>query len=125
MSQALILSIILLYFGVLLLVSYYTSRKADNQTFFAANKSASWYLVAFGMVGTSLSGVTFISVPGTVGAVGFTYFQVVLGYFLGYFAVAFILLPLYYKMQLTSIYSYLQERMGMISYKTGASFFIL
>ena len=125
MSQALILSIILLYFGVLLLVSYYTSRKADNQTFFAANKSASWYLVAFGMVGTSLSGVTFISVPGTVGAIGFTYFQVVLGYFLGYFAVAFILLPLYYKMQLTSIYTYLQERMGMISYKTGASFFIL
>ncbi|MFZ4785209.1 MAG: sodium:solute symporter [Flavobacteriales bacterium] len=125
MSQTLILALIVLYFGVLLLVSYVTSRKADNQTFFAANKSAPWYLVAFGMVGTSLSGVTFISVPGTVSAVGFTYFQVVLGYFIGYFAVAYILLPLYYKMQLTSIYTYLQERFGMVSYKTGAAFFIL
>lgn len=110
---------------MLLGVSYLTSKKADNQTFFAANKSAPWYLVAFGMVGTSLSGVTFVSVPGTVNAVGFTYFQVVLGYFLGYFAVAYILLPLYYKLQLTSIYTYLQDRLGMSSYKTGAFFFII
>jgi Na+/proline symporter len=120
-----ILFLLLIYFAVLLGVSYYTSRKADNQTFFAANKSAPWYLVAFGMVGTSLSGVTFISVPGTVNTAGFTYFQVVLGYFLGYFAVAFILLPLYYRLQLTSIYTYLQGRLGMQSYKTGAFFFII
>jgi len=108
-----------------LAISYYTSRKADNQTFFAANKSAPWYLVAFGMVGTSLSGVTFISVPGTVGASHFYYFQVVIGYFLGYLAVAYILLPIYYRLNLTSIYNYLEQRLGLYSYKTGALFFIL
>lgn len=125
MSHLLILSILFVYFLLLLGISYLTGRKANNQTFFAANKSAPWYLVAFGMVGTSLSGVTFISVPGTVQSAGFTYFQVVLGYFLGYFAVAYILLPLYYKMQLTSIYTYLMERLGVVSYKTGALFFII
>jgi len=116
---------LVLYFGALLIISRLTSRKADNQSFFRANNSAPWFLVAFGMIGTSLSGVTFISVPGTVGPASFTYFQVVIGYFIGYFAVAFVLLPLYYKLNLTSIYSYLHERFGLISYKTGAIFFIV
>src|SRR5690606_21199746 len=89
------------------------------------NRNSKWWVVAFGMIGTSLSGMTFISVPGTVGNNGFDYYQVVLGYWLGYFAVAFILLPIYYKMQLTSIYTYLERRLGMTSYKTGALFFIL
>lgn len=125
MSQLLILGILLAYFLVLLGISYVTGKAATNQTFFAANKSAPWYLVAFGMVGTSLSGVTFVSVPGTVKTIGFTYFQVVLGYFIGYFIVAFVLLPLYYRLNLTSIYTYLQGRLGMTSYKTGALFFII
>lgn len=119
------LIVLFVYFGVLLAVSYYTSRKADNQSFFLANKSAPWYLVAFGMIGTSLSGVTFISVPGTVGTGAFAYFQVVIGYFLGYFIVAFVLLPLYYKLNLTSIYNYLLHRLGVYSYKTGALLFIV
>jgi Na+/proline symporter len=125
MTKEFILIILLLYFALLLLVSYYTSRNANNQTFFAANKNASWYLVAFGMVGTSLSGITFISVPGTVGSAHFNYFQVVIGYFIGYFAVAFILLPLYYRLGLTSIYNYLLGRFGMYSYKTGSLLFIV
>lgn len=125
MSKEIILLLLFLYFGALLVISYYTGRKADNQTFFAANKSAPWYLVAFGMVGTSLSGVTFISVPGTVGPSHFYYFQVVIGYFIGYLAVAYILLPVYYRLNLTSIYNYLEQRMGMFSYKTGALFFIV
>jgi Na+/proline symporter len=119
------LIVLFLYFGVLLVVSYYTSRKADNQSFFLANKSAPWYLVAFGMIGTSLSGVTFVSVPGTVGTGAFAYFQVVIGYFIGYFIVAFVLLPLYYKLNLTSIYNYLLHRLGIHSYKTGALLFIV
>ena len=98
-----ILLILLAYFLTLLAISWFTSRKADNQSFFQANKSAPWFVVAFGMVGTSLSGVTFVSVPGTVGPGHFHYFQVVIGYFIGYFAVAFILLPLYYRYNLTSI----------------------
>lgn len=125
MSHTFILVILLAYFLILLGISAITSKSANNQTFFAANKSAPWYLVAFGMVGTSLSGVTFVSVPGTVRDAGFTYFQVVLGYFIGYFVVAFVLLPLYYRLNLTSIYTYLQGRLGMISYKTGALFFII
>ncbi len=125
MSQLLILLILLAYFMILLGISYVTGKRATNQTFFAANKSAPWYLVAFGMVGTSLSGVTFVSVPGTVRDAGFTYFQVVVGYFIGYFVVAFVLLPLYYRLNLTSIYTYLQGRLGMVSYKTGALFFII
>ncbi len=120
-----ILGLLLCYFGVLLVVAYFTSRKATNQSFFQANKSAPWYLVAFGMIGTSLSGVTFISVPGTVGSQHFWYFQVVIGYFIGYFVVAFVLLPLYYRYNLTSIYNYLDARLGRLSYKTGALFFIL
>ncbi len=125
MTPMILLAVLLAYFGVLLVISMRTSHGATNQSFFQANKSAPWFLVAFGMVGTSLSGVTFISVPGTVGASHFHYFQVVIGYFIGYFAVAFILLPLYYKYNLTSIYTYLQHRFGMQAYKTGAGLFIV
>ena len=102
-----------------------TSGKDDNQTFFIANRSAPWYLVAFGMIGASLSGVTFISVPGWVEVSGFSYFQMVLGYIVGYFVIGAVLLPLYYKYKLTSIYTYLSIRFGLWTYKTGASFFIL
>jgi Na+/proline symporter len=124
MQSLLLLGILIGYFLVLLGVSYYTSRNATNQSFFQANKSAPWYLVAFGMIGTSLSGVTFISVPGTVGSGAFAYFQVVIGYFIGYFIVAYVLLPLYYKYNLTSIYKFLMLRFGDTSYKTGALLFI-
>lgn len=110
---------------MLLVVAYYTSRKSNNESFFIGNRNSNWMLVAFGMIGTSLSGVTFVSVPGTVGGGGFQYFQVVIGYFIGYLVVAYVLLPLYYRLQLTSIYSYLQSRIGMTSYKTGALFFII
>ncbi len=125
MSPLMLLSIILIYFSVLLGIAFYTSRNSSNESFFIGNRNSKWWLVAFGMVGTSLSGMTFISVPGTVGLKGFDYFQVVIGYWLGYFAVAFILLPLYYRLKLTSIYTYLQGRLGETSYKTGALFFIL
>lgn len=124
MNAPLMLGILLAYFLLLLVVSYFTSRTADNQSFFQANKSAPWLLVAFGMIGTSLSGITFVSVPGTVGSAGFAYFQVVLGYFIGYFVVAFVLLPLYYRYNLTSIYNYLLHRFGMATYKSGALLFI-
>jgi SSS family transporter len=110
---------------VLLAVAWYTSRNSNNDSFFIGNRNSNWMLVSFGMIGTSLSGVTFVSVPGTVGSNGFGYFQVVLGYFVGYFIVAFILLPLYYKLNLTSIYHYLQERFGLVAYKTGSLFFII
>jgi SSS family transporter len=106
-------------------VAYFTSRNSNNDSFFIGNKNSNWMLVAFGMIGTSLSGVTFVSVPGTVGTAGFAYFQVVIGYLLGYIVIAFVLLPLYYRLNLTSIYNYLQHRFGMISYKTGALFFII
>lgn len=125
MSPIIIISIITAYFLVLLFISWYTSRNAGNFSFFAGNKSSPWYIVAFGMIGTSLSGVTFVSVPGTVEVQGFSYLMVVLGYFIGYMAVAYILLPIYYKLSLTSIYDYLQQRFGRISYKTGAMFFIV
>jgi Na+/proline symporter len=125
MSSAILLSIVIAYFLLLLGIAFYTSRHSNNESFFIGNRSSKWWVVAFGMIGTSLSGMTFISVPGTVGKAGFDYFQVVIGYWLGYFAVAFILLPLYYKMQLTSIYTYLERRLGVTSYKTGALFFIL
>lgn len=125
MSSGILLAFVIAYFALLLIVAYFTSKKSDNESFFIGNRNSNWMLVAFGMIGTSLSGVTFVSVPGTVGAVGFQYFQVVIGYFLGYIAVAYILLPLYYRLQLTSIYTYLQERIGMTSYKTGALFFII
>ncbi len=125
MSSALLLSLVIIYFLVLLVVAWYTSRNANNESFFIGNRNSNWMLVAFGMIGTSLSGVTFVSVPGTVGANGFGYFQVVIGYFLGYFIVAFVLLPLYYRLQLTSIYNYLLHRFGVTAYKTGALFFII
>jgi Na+/proline symporter len=125
MGPAILLFIILLYFSLLLGIAFYTSRHSTNESFFIGNRNSKWWLVAFGMVGTSLSGMTFISVPGTVGRAGFDYFQVVIGYWLGYFAVAFILLPIYYKLKLTSIYTYLEGRLGATSYKTGALFFIL
>ena len=125
MSSSVLLFFVLSYFALLLLVAYFTSKKSNNESFFIGNRNSNWMLVAFGMIGTSLSGVTFVSVPGTVGSTGFQYFQIVIGYFLGYIAVAYILLPLYYRLQLTSIYTYLQQRIGMRSYKTGALFFIL
>lgn len=125
MSPTLLFTFVFGYFLLLLGVAWYTSRNSNNDTFFIGNRSSNWMLVAFGMIGTSLSGVTFVSVPGTVGLGGFRYFQVVIGYFFGYFVVAFILLPLYYRMNLTSIYSYLLQRFGITSYKTGALFFII
>lgn len=120
-----ILLLIAAYFGVLILVSYFTGKNADNDSFFKANRQSPWYIVAFGMIGASLSGVTFISVPGAVEKIGFGYFQVVLGYIIGYLIIGSVLLPLYYRLNLTSIYSYLDERFGDYAYKTGASFFLI
>ncbi|MDB5251977.1 MAG: sodium:solute symporter [Flaviaesturariibacter sp.] len=125
MNPTVLLSFVVAYFVILLVVAYFTSRNSNNDSFFIGNKNSNWMLVAFGMIGTSLSGVTFVSVPGTVGSAGFAYFQVVIGYLLGYFVIAFVLLPLYYRLNLTSIYNYLQQRFGMVSYKTGALFFII
>ncbi|WP_425077493.1 sodium:solute symporter [Psychroserpens sp. S379A] len=125
MSTNAIILLILAYFGVLIIISYFTGKEDSNDAFFKANKSAPWYLVAFGMIGASLSGVTFISVPGAVETKQFGYFQVVLGYFFGYLIIAYVLLPLYYKMNLTSIYTYLKERFGNTSYKTGSVAFLI
>jgi Na+/proline symporter len=125
MSSNLILICVIVYSVLLFGVTWFTSRGADNESFFVGNRSSKWYLVAYGMIGASLSGVTFISVPGAVGLAQFSYLQVILGYLLGYMVIAFILLPLYYRLNLTSIYSYLQQRFGNSSYKTGAFFFIL
>ena len=113
------------YFSLLLAISYITNKGGSNADFFKAGKQSPWYLVAFGMIGASLSGVTFISVPGAVEADSFNYFQVVLGYTFGYAVIGLVLLPLYYKLNLTSIYTYLEGRFGTASYKTGASFFLL
>ena len=125
MTPIFILSLILGYFLVLMGIAFITGKGANNEAFFIANRSSPWYLVAFGMVGTSLSGVTFISVPGWVGDSGFSYFQVVLGFWVGYIVVALILLPIYYQQNLTSIYEYLNLRFGSNSHKVGAiSFFI-
>ena len=125
MSTPLIISVLVAYFSVLIFISYLTSRNADSTTFFTGNKQSPWYLVAFGMIGASLSGVTFISVPGKVFSEGMAYYQIVLGYVLGYVVIAQILMPLYYRLNVTSIYEYLSKRFGNVSYKTGASFFIL
>ena len=125
MGSSLILSVVALYFIVLLVIAWITSRGAANSEFFIGHRSSRWYLVAYGMIGTSLSGVTFMSVPGGVLTDHFFYLQIVLGYFIGYMIVAFVLLPLYYRLNLTSIYSYLEERFGKTSYRTGASFFLL
>ena len=125
MSPFLVLAVITAYFFVLILISHFTSKGADTNTFFTANRQSPWYLVAFGMIGASLSGVTFISVPGWVGTNNFAYMQMVLGYLPGYLIIATVLLPLYYKLNLTSIYTYLEGRFGLMSYKTGAFFFLL
>ena len=125
MNTNIILLIFIIYFLVLLFISKLTTKKSSFNDFFNANRSSPWYLVAFGMIGTSLSGVTFISVPGEVGNTNFSYFQVVLGYLLGYYVIAKVLLPLYYKLNLVSIYTYLDKRFGYYSYKSGAFFFLL
>ena len=125
MNPFITLSILAAYFGVLLLISYFTGRGATNLTVFTANRQSPWYLVAYGMIGASLSGVTFISVPGEVGGTAFSYFQVVLGYMVGYFVIATVLMPLYYRMNTLTIYGYLEQRFGFWAYKTGAFFFIL
>jgi len=125
MSPFLVLLVISGYFLLLILISYFTSKGADSNTFFTGNRESPWYLVAFGMIGASLSGITFISLPGEVGNSYFFYFQLVLGYLLGYFIIAMVLLPLYYELNLVSIYTYLSKRYGNYSYKTGSLYFLL
>lgn len=125
MSPLLLFCILIGYFFLLLAVAWFTSRNANNDSFFIGNKSSNWMLVAFGMVGTTLSGVTFVSVPGAVGMDGFGYAQILIGYVIGYLAVVWLLLPLYYRLQLTSIYHYLDVRLGRRAYQSGAGFFII
>src|SRR5215207_5172726 len=125
MSSTTLFSFVIGYFVLLLTVAWFTSRNSNNDSFFIGNRNSNWMLVAFGMIGTSLSGVTFVSVPGGVGSGNFFYFQVVLGYLLGYIVIAFVLLPLYYRMNLTSIYTYLEKRFGINAHRAGAFFFIL
>lgn len=125
MSPNLILTCVVAYSALLFYVVWRTSRHADNESFFIGNKSSKWFVVAYGMIGASLSGVTFMSVPGWVGTTQYTYLMVVFGYLVGYTVIALILLPLYYRLNLTSIYSYLESRFGFWSYKTGAFYFIL
>ena len=129
LSPELIISVISIYFLFLIVVSYLTGKGASNETFFLANRKSPWILVAIGMIGASLSGVTFISLPGVIGTDGlnknFSYMQVVLGYLVGYAIIALILMPLYYRLNLTTIYGYLRQRFGVVSYKTGAAYFLL
>ena len=126
MQSTFILIVIVVYFGILMLISWLTSRKGlSNDTFFRANKSSKWYVVAVAMVGTSISGVTFVSVPGMVRNLDMTYMQMVFGFFFGYLVIAYVLLPLYYRLNLTTIYGYLDQRYGPKSYKTGAWFFLI
>jgi Na+/proline symporter len=125
MSAGLLFLFVIIYFAVLLGVAKITGKNSNNMSFFIGNKNSNWMLVAFGMIGTSLSGVTFVSVPGAVGKDAFHYLQITIGYLIGYFSIAYILLPIYYRMNLTSIYNYLETRLGFNAYKTGASFFIL
>ena len=125
MSPLLILGIFLAYTVLFLQLPGLHARKADNQSFFIGNKISPWFVVAYGMIGASLSGVTFMSVPGWVKDTQFSYMVVVFGYLFGYFVIALVLLPLYYRLKLTSIYSYLEQRFGFWSYKTGAGFFII
>ena len=125
MSPIILFAFVIGYFVLLLAVAYFTSRGSNNESFFIGNRNSNWMLVAFGMIGTSLSGVTFVSVPGGVATGNFYYFQIVLGYLLGYVVIAFVLIPLFYKMNLTSIYTYLEKRFGINAHKAGASFFIL
>ncbi|HRI78517.1 MAG TPA: sodium:solute symporter [Cyclobacteriaceae bacterium] len=125
MSPYLVLVMMVIYFGALILISILTSKGATTDTFFTANRQSPWYLVAFGMIGSSLSGITFVSVPGNVGSASFGYFQVVLGYIVGYAVIMTVLMPLYYRLNLISIYTYLEQRFNTWSYKTGAFFFLL
>ena len=125
MTPLLVFGVIAGYFSLLMIISYFTSQKSDNTTFFTANKSSPWFLVAFGMVGASLSGVTFISVPGEVGNSNWTYLQFVMGNMVGYVIIALVLIPLFYKLKLVSIYEYLKDRFGQNSYLSGASFFLI
>lgn len=133
MTPGLVLTVIVIYFGMLLFISWITSRNANTDSFFIANRNSPWYLVAFGMIGTSLSGLTFISVPGKVGLLNpaslevpaFSYFQLVMGNVVGYFIIALVLMPLYYKLNLVSIYTYLEQRFGFWAYKTGSFVFLV
>lgn len=125
MSPVLLFTVVVSYFVLLLFVAWITGRNSNNESFFIGNKNSNWMLVAFGMIGTSLSGVTFVSVPGGVGTNNFFYFQIVLGYLIGYMVIAFVLIPLYYRLNLTSIYTYLEKRFGVNAHKAGAFFFIL
>ncbi|WP_291854670.1 sodium:solute symporter [Marinilabilia sp.] len=125
MSTTLVLVVILGFFSALFLISWFSSRNSNSETFFTGNRESPWYLVAFGMIGATISGVTFISVPGEVGSSAWSYFQFILGNFVGYWVIALVLLPLYYKRNLVSIYTYLDQRFGLRSYKTGSFFFIL
>jgi len=125
MTPFFVSSVILIYFAALITISYFTSKGADSNTFFTAHRQSPWYLVAFGMIGSSLSGVTFVSVPGNVGKVGFAYFQVVLGYLVGYWVIILVLMPLYYRLKVISIYTYLEQRFDVWAYKTGALFFLV
>ena len=127
MTPTIVISLLCAYFLVLILISWFTARKADNDAFFLGERKSPWYIVAFGMIGASLSGITFISIPGWVGdsAKQFSYMQMVFGYLVGYFVVAYVLMPIYYKLNLTSIYSYLKTRFGKWSYKTGSALFLI
>ncbi len=125
MSSTILFIVLVSFFGLLFGISYITSRNANNETFFTGNRRSPWYMVAFAMIGTTISGVTFISVPGEVGHSGWTYLQFLLGNFVGYWVVALVLIPLYYKLQLISIYTYLNQRFGLRSYKTGSFFFLI
>lgn len=125
LNPGIILGVIIGYFALLMVVSFFTGKDSGNENFFLGGRQSPWYLVAFGMIGASLSGVTFISVPGWVADSQFSYMQMVLGYLLGYLVIATVLMPMYYRLNLTSIYTYLEQRLGFFSYKTGAAFFLL
>jgi len=125
MNPVTVLLIAVGYFSILFLISYLTGKDSSDDAFFIGSKKSPWYLVAFGMIGASLSGITFISVPGAVKGAGFGYMQMVWGYLLGYFIIATVLLPIYYRLNLTSIYTYLEKRLGVYAYKTGAAFFLI
>ncbi len=125
MNPIIVLTVLVSYFTILFIISRFTSRHADVETYFTGNRRSPWYVVAFGMIGASLSGITFISVPGEVGNSQLLYFQLVLGYLVGYFVIATVLLPLYYRLKLVSIYSYLATRFGTVSHKTGSLFFLI
>ena len=120
-----LIAIVFIYFAILYIISRYTGRNESNDSFFRGNRQSPWYLVAFGMIGASVSGISFVSVPGMVLHSQMTYMQTCLGFIIGYFVVAFVLLPLYYRLNLTTIYSYLDRRFGSRTYTTGASFFII